>query len=156
LSEMINRLNRISHRLIQEKHRIPTIEELSEYSGKSTMELKHIMTLNKNPYSLQESIGENGNSVLSDTIEDKSADSPIEETQRKELCELVHAALTPLTERERIVLRLRFGIGSGIGHTLEEIGCFIGLTRERIRQIESRALEKLRHPSRSKNLKTYS
>ncbi|MBN1356208.1 sigma-70 family RNA polymerase sigma factor [bacterium] len=155
LSEMLNKMNRISHRLIQQKHRNPTLEELSEEVHRPVDEIRRIVMLNQNTYSLQALVGDDEETPLSDFLPDESAESPIQEAERNELRELVLAALTPLSERERIVLRLRFGIGTGIEHTLEEIGRFLGLTRERIRQIEAHALDKLRRKGGSDDLENY-
>jgi RNA polymerase primary sigma factor len=155
LSEMLNKMNRISHRLIQENYRSPTLEELSKEIGRPIEEIRRIFALNQNPYSLHAMVGDDEETPLCDFLADRSAKSPVVEAEHNELRELVQAALTPLTERERIVLRLRFGIGTGVEHTLEEIGKFLGLTRERIRQIESHALEKLRRRVRSEDLEQY-
>ncbi|MBN1550184.1 sigma-70 family RNA polymerase sigma factor [bacterium] len=156
LSETLNKMNRISHQYLQEHRRYPTFDELAQALDRPIEEIIRISQISLGPYSLQTIIGDDEESYLLDFLEDTSTESPFEKTEINELRELVRAALTPLSERERVVLRLRFGIGSGIEHTLEEIGRFLGLTRERIRQIEASALEKLRRPGKSDDLRTFS
>ncbi len=155
LSEILNKVNKVSHRLLQERQRYPSLEELAEEVGRPVEEIARITALNQNLFSLHALVGEDEESRLSDYLEDKSVVQPSSDAESKELRDLVQAALTPLTERERIILRLRFGIGSGVEHTLEEIGRFLGLTRERIRQIESNALNKLRRTSLESPLRDY-
>ncbi len=144
LTEILNKINSLSHRLLQKNQRYPSLDEISGEIGRPTDEIERISGLNQKPFSLQSLVGEEEETPLSDFLEDKSVESPMSEAERFELRELVKAALTPLTDREQIILRLRFGIGTGVEHTLEEIGQFLGLTRERIRQIEGNALQKLR------------
>lgn len=149
LSENLNKIQRIFQAYIQKYQRNPTIDEIAEELNRPVDEIIRILQINLPPYSLQTLVGDDEETQLSDLIEDKRAESPYEAAVRNELRELVQAALTPLSERERIVLRLRFGIDTGIEHTLEEIGSLLSLTRERIRQIEMSALQKLRKPEQS-------
>ena len=144
LSENLNKIQRLFQAYSQKYHRNPTLEELAEELGRPVDEIIRILQINLPPYSLQTLVGDDEETQLADLIEDKKAESPYDAAERNEIRELVQAALTPLSERERIVLRLRFGIDTGIEHTLEEIGSLLGLTRERIRQIEMSALQKLR------------
>ena len=155
LSETLNKINRVYHQQFQKLRRTPTMSELSAEIGRPEEEITRILQLNQMPYSLQAMVGDDEETPLGEFLEDKSADSPYDKAEVDDLRNLVRIALTPLTERERIVLRLRFGIGTGVEHTLEEIGRFLGLTRERIRQIEAHALKKLRHPGRMESLKYY-
>jgi RNA polymerase primary sigma factor len=155
LSELVNKINQITQNLVQQNQRDPTLEEITAIIGRKPSEIDRLMQLQQAPYSLHTLVGDEEETPLIDFIEDKNSMTPHDGASIRELKELVCAALTPLTERERIVLRLRFGIGTGVEHTLEEIGRFLGLTRERIRQIESKALEKLRRPGYCDSLDMY-
>ncbi len=155
LSDRLSKIRNVSNKIYQEEQRYPTYDEIAEVIGRPVSEVEMIFIMNNTPVSLQSQISEDENSTLCEIIPDESAESPEKEYEMSELRMLVQAALTPLTERERSVLRLRFGIGSGVQHTLEEIGRFLGLTRERIRQIEKSALNKLRKPGMSKDLDTF-
>ncbi len=146
LSETLNRIKRVTQELYHELGRHPTAADIASRMDKTPEEIMRLQQLNQPPFSLQAMIGDEEESPLSDFLEDQSAESPLDVAESSETREMVRAALTPLNERERIVLRLRFGIGTGVSHTLEEIGRFLGLTRERIRQIEAKALSKLRSP----------
>jgi RNA polymerase primary sigma factor len=158
--ETINRLIRVSRQLLQEKGREPTVEEIAE--AMSTPELlvtpekvREIIKVSQEPVSLETPIGEEEDSHLGDFIEDRGALAPAEAASHQLLKEQVEAVLDSLTGRERRVLQLRFGLEDGRARTLEEVGKEFNVTRERIRQIEAKALRKLRHPSRSRKLKDY-
>ena len=155
LSEMINKINQITQNFVQQNQRTPTAEEVAQAIGRSREEIERLLQIHQTPYSLNTLIGDDEETPLIDFIEDKNSKTPHENAVISELKNRILLALTPLTERERIVLRLRFGIGTGIEHTLEEIGRFLGLTRERIRQIEASALEKLRRAGNPDKLSDY-
>ncbi len=153
--ETINKLIRVSRQLVQEFGREPTPEEIGEKMELSVDKVRKILKVAKEPISLETPIGEEEDSHLGDFIEDKKATSPIDAAIRYDLQRQVSGVLQSLTPREERVLRKRFGIGEATDHTLEEVGQDFDVTRERIRQIESKALRKLRHPSRSKRLKHF-
>ena len=152
--ETINKLVRVSRRLVQEYGREPTSEEIGRGLELSAEKVRNIIKVSQEPVSLETPIGEE-DSHLGDFIEDQSALAPAEAASYQLLKEQVEDVLLSLTERERKVMRLRFGLDDGRSRTLEEVGREFGVTRERIRQIEAKALRKLRHPSRSKKLKDY-
>lgn len=153
--ETINKLARTSRQLIQELGREPTPEEIAERMDLSVDKVKKVFKISKEPISLETPIGEEEDSSLGDFIEDKKIISPHEAVTSSTLSEQTRSVLSTLTAREEKVLRMRFGIGEKSDHTLEEVGQDFFVTRERIRQIEAKALRKLRHPSRSKLLKSY-
>ncbi len=153
--ETINRLIRISRRLLQELGREPTSEEIAEEMQISPEKVREIIKISQEPVSLETPIGEEDDSHLGDFIEDHGALAPADAASHQLLREQVKDALTGLTQREQEVLRLRFGLDDGRSRTLEEVGKEFRVTRERIRQIEAKALRKLRHPSRSRRLKDY-
>ncbi len=153
--ETINKLARTSRQLIQELGREPTPEEIAEKMEMSVDKVKKVFKISKEPISLETPIGEEEDSSLGDFIEDKKIISPAEAVTSINLSEQTRSVLSTLTPREEKVLRMRFGIGEKSDHTLEEVGQDFFVTRERIRQIEAKALRKLRHPSRSKLLKSY-
>ncbi|GAC1404105.1 MAG: hypothetical protein NVSMB49_22320 [Ktedonobacteraceae bacterium] len=153
--ETINRLIRISRRLLQELGREPTSEEIAEQMEISAEKVREIIKVSQEPVSLETPIGEEDDSHLGDFIEDHTALAPAEAASHQLLKEQVEDVLESLTERERKVLQLRFGLDDGRSRTLEEVGKEFHVTRERIRQIEAKALRKLRHPSRSRKLKDY-
>ncbi len=152
--ETINKLVRVSRRLVQEYGREPTSEEIGRGLELPAEKVRNIIKVSQEPVSLETPIGEE-DSHLGDFIEDQSALAPAEAASYQLLKEQVEEVLMSLTERERKVMRLRFGLDDGRSRTLEEVGREFGVTRERIRQIEAKALRKLRHPSRSKKLKDY-
>jgi len=154
--ETINKLVRTSRLLVQELGREPSPEEIAEKMELPLDKVRRIMKIAKEPISLETPIGEEEDSHLGDFIEDKLAISPLEATIRYDLKRQINNVLQTLTPREEKVLRKRFGIGEQTDHTLEEVGQDFEVTRERIRQIEAKALRKLRHPSRSKRLKGFS
>jgi RNA polymerase primary sigma factor len=153
--ETINKLARTSRQLIQELGREPTPEEIAEKMELSVDKVKKVFKISKEPISLETPIGEEEDSSLGDFIEDKKIISPADAVMSVTLSEQTRSVLSTLTPREEKVLRMRFGIGEKSDHTLEEVGQDFFVTRERIRQIEAKALRKLRHPSRAKLLKAY-
>ena len=153
--ETINKLTRTQRQLVQELGREPTAEEVAEKMEIPVAKVRKIMKIAQEPISLETPIGEEEDSHLGDFVEDRSAVSPIDAVIAASLKNQAEGVLRSLTPREAEVLRRRFGIGDGTEHTLEEVGKAFNVTRERIRQIESKALRKLRHPTRAKFLKPY-
>ena len=153
--ETINRLVREQRALIQELGREPTVEEIAERMNLSVEKVREIQKISQEPVSLEKPIGEEEDSHLGDFIPDDDAMSPADQVAYTLLKEQLLDAMKGLTAREEKVLRLRFGLDDGRQRTLEEVGKEFNVTRERIRQIEAKALRKLRHPSRSKKLKDY-
>jgi RNA polymerase primary sigma factor len=153
--ETINKLTRTSRSLVQELGREPTAEEIGERMDLPASKVRKIMKIAQEPISLETPIGEEEDSHLGDFIEDKNAISPIESVIFANLKDQTRKVLKTLTPREELVLKMRFGVGDGSEHTLEEVGRSFNVTRERIRQIESKALRKLRHPSRATKLKPF-
>ena len=153
--ETINKMVRTQRQLIQELGREPTTEEIAKKMDMAVEKVKKVQKISKEPISLETPIGEEEDSSLGDFIEDKKIISPQEAVVNVTLSEQTRAVLSTLTSREEKVLRMRFGIGEKSDHTLEEVGQDFFVTRERIRQIEAKALRKLRHPSRTKYLKAY-
>jgi RNA polymerase primary sigma factor len=153
--ETINKLIRTSRHLVQKLGREPSPEEIAEKMELPLDKVRKILKIAKEPISLETPIGEEEDSHLGDFIEDKKAISPLDAAIRYDLQRQINNALKTLTPREERVLRKRFGIGENTDHTLEEVGQDFAVTRERIRQIEAKALRKLRHPSRSKKLKSF-
>ncbi len=153
--ETINKLIRTSRQLVQEMGREPTPEEIAERMELPLEKVRRVLKIAKEPISLETPIGEEEDSSLGDFIEDKAVVSPVEAVIKGNLSDQTARVLSTLTPREEKVLRMRFGIGEKSDHTLEEVGQDFNVTRERIRQIEAKALRKLRHPSRSKRLKSF-
>ena len=153
--ETINKLNRISRQMLQEMGREPTPEELAVRMEMPEDKVRKVLKIAKEPISMETPIGDDEDSHLGDFIEDTSVDSPIDAATMESLRETTHAVLAGLTPREAKVLRMRFGIDMNTDHTLEEVGKQFDVTRERIRQIEAKALRKLRHPSRSEQLRSF-
>lgn len=153
--ETINKLMRVSRRLVQEFGREPSHEELSKGMEITPTKVREIMKISQGPLSLETPIGEEEDSHLGDFIEDRSAMPPVEVASYQLLKEQIDSVLSSLNDRERRVLQLRFGLEDGRTRTLEEVGQEFQVTRERIRQIEAKALRKLRHPTRSRKLKDY-
>ncbi|HEX2326496.1 MAG TPA: RNA polymerase sigma factor RpoD [Chloroflexota bacterium] len=153
--ETIHKLLRISRRLLQEKGRDATVEEISLEIGLSPEKVREIQKIQLDPVSLETPIGDEDDSTLGEFIADVEALAPADYASQELLREQVDSVLDSLSERERAVLRLRFGLVDGRNRTLEEVGKEFNVTRERIRQIEAKALRKLRHPSRSRKLKDY-
>jgi RNA polymerase primary sigma factor len=153
--ETTNKLVRTSRYLVQELGREPTPDEIAEKMELPLDQVRKVLKIAKEPLSLETPIGEEGDSHLGDFIEDKAAVSPADAAVNMNLSEQTRKVLKTLTPREEKVLRMRFGIGEKSDHTLEEVGQDFEVTRERIRQIEAKALRKLQHPSRSKELKSF-
>jgi len=153
--ETINKMMRVSRQIAQEVGREPTPEELAVYLELPEDKVRQILEVAKEPVSLETPIGDEEDSQLLDFVEDENAENPLDGAVNSALAEATLEVLEQLTEREQKVLRMRFGIGMNTDHTLEEVGKQFGVTRERIRQIEAKALRKLRHPSRAKKLKTF-
>ena len=153
--ETINKLNRISRQMLQEMGREPTPEELAVRMEMPEDKVRKVLKIAKEPISMETPIGDDEDSHLGDFIEDTSVDSPIDSATMESLKETTHSVLAGLTPREAKVLRMRFGIDMNTDHTLEEVGKQFDVTRERIRQIEAKALRKLRHPSRSEQLRSF-
>jgi RNA polymerase primary sigma factor len=153
--ETINKLIRTSRYLVQDLGREPSPEELAEKMELPVDKVRKILKIAKEPISLETPIGEEEDSHLGDFIEDKSVMSPVDAVISMNLAEQTRKVLATLTPREEKVLRMRFGIGEKSDRTLEEVGLDFEVTRERIRQIEVKALRKLRHPSRSRRLRIF-
>jgi len=153
--ETINKLNRISRQMLQEMGREPTPEELAERMEMPEDKVRKVLKIAKEPISMETPIGDDEDSHLGDFIEDPSVESPVDSATSEGLKETTHGVLAGLTPREAKVLRMRFGIDMNTDHTLEEVGKQFDVTRERIRQIEAKALRKLRHPSRSDQLRSF-
>ena len=153
--ETINKLNRISRQMVHEKGREPTPEELGERMDMSEDKVRRVLKIAKEPISMETPIGDDEDSHLGDFIEDANVDSPVDSSVDEGLREATKDVLGSLTAREAKVLRMRFGIDMNTDHTLEEVGKQFDVTRERIRQIEAKALRKLRHPTRSDHLRSF-
>jgi len=153
--ETINKLLRVTRQLLQELGREPTHDELAKALGTTVERVREIQKIAQDPVSLETPIGEEEDSHLGDFIQDESAPAPADSATYMLLREQLTSVLDTLTPRESRVLKLRFGLDDGRMRTLEEVGKEFNVTRERIRQIEAKALRKLRHPSRSKKLKDY-
>ena len=153
--ETINKLNRISRQMLHEKGREPTPEELGERMDLSEDKIRKVLKIAKEPISMETPIGDDEDSHLGDFIEDSSVDKPDDSSMEEGLREATREVLSGLTAREAKVLRMRFGIDMNTDHTLEEVGKQFDVTRERIRQIEAKALRKLRHPTRSDHLRSF-
>jgi RNA polymerase primary sigma factor len=153
--ETINKLNRLSRQMMQEIGREPTPEEMSKRLDIPEDKMRKVMKIAKEPISMETPIGDDEDSNLGDFLEDSSINSPIDDASIRGLKDATDEILASLTAREAKVLRMRFGIGMNNDHTLEEVGKQFDVTRERIRQIEAKALRKLRHPTRSDVLKSF-
>jgi len=153
--ETINKLNRISRQMLQEMGREPTPEELAERMVMPEDKIRKVLKIAKEPISMETPIGDDEDSHLGDFIEDGSGELPVDSATSENLKDATHEVLAGLTAREAKVLRMRFGIDMNTDHTLEEVGKQFDVTRERIRQIEAKALRKLRHPSRSEQLRSF-
>ena len=153
--ETINKLNRISRQMLQEMGREATPEELAIKMEMPEDKIRKVLKIAKEPISMETPVGDDEDSHLGDFIEDLAAISPVEEATTQSLSEATHEILASLTPREAKVLRMRFGIDLTTDHTLEEVGKQFDVTRERIRQIEAKALRKLRHPSRANYLRSF-
>jgi RNA polymerase primary sigma factor len=153
--ESINKVHRVQRQMMQELEREPTVEELADKVDMSPTRVREIMRISQDPLSLDSPVGEEDDSNLADFIEDQQAEAPAEMAAKMMLNSAVEEALQELNDREKAVVRMRFGLDDGQARTLEEVGREFGVTRERIRQIESKTLAKLRHPHRSQKLRDY-
>ena len=153
--ETINKLNRISRQMLQEMGREPLPDELAERMEMPEDKVRKVLKIAKEPISMETPIGDDEDSHLGDFIEDQTVHSPVDSATSSGLRETTHNVLAGLTPREAKVLRMRFGIDMNTDHTLEEVGKQFDVTRERIRQIEAKALRKLRHPTRSDQLRSF-
>jgi RNA polymerase primary sigma factor len=153
--ETINKLNRVSRQMLQEMGREPTPEELAERMEMPEDKIRKVLKIAKEPISMETPIGEDEDASIGDLIEDTTIALPLDEATKNNLTESTRGVLSSLTAREAKVLRMRFGIDMNTDHTLEEVGKQFDVTRERIRQIEAKALRKLRHPTRSDHLRSF-
>ena len=153
--ESMNKVHRHQRQLLQELEREPTVEELAEKVDMTPDRVREILRISQDPLSLDSPVGEDDGSNLADFIEDSQAVAPADAAAQRMLGKALQEALDELSDREKAVVRLRFGLDDGQAHTLEEVGKTFGVTRERIRQIESKTLAKLRHPHRSQKLRDY-
>jgi len=150
--ETMSKLRNVTKKLIQLKGREPSIEEVAEAAQVSVDEAKRVMKISKHPISLDRPIGESDDSYFGDFIEDESVESPVSAASREMLKDRIESVLSTLTFREREIIKLRYGIGDGYTYTLEEVGRIFRVTRERVRQIEAKAVRKLQHPVRARRL----
>ncbi len=153
--ETMSKLRNISRRLVQEGGRQPTIEEIAEQAAMSVPEARRVMKISRHPISLDRPVGESEDSDFGDFIEDESAENPVESAGSKMLKERIEEVLKTLTYREREIIKLRYGIGDGYTYTLEEVGRIFKVTRERVRQVEAKAVHKLQHPVRDRKLEGF-
>jgi RNA polymerase primary sigma factor len=153
--ETMSKLRNVTKKLVQQKGREPSVEEVAEATGISVEEAKRVMKISKHPISLDRPIGESDDSYFGDFIEDESAESPMQAAGHEMLKERIDEVLSTLTFREREIVKLRYGIGDGSTYTLEEVGRIFRVTRERVRQIEAKAVRKLRHPVRARQLASF-
>jgi RNA polymerase primary sigma factor len=153
--ETMSRLRRVSKELLQELGREPTVEETAEAAEVSVEEAERVLKISRHPVSLDRPVGESEDSYFGDFIEDKSSDSPVSSATQEMLKDKIDSVLKTLTYREREIIKLRYGLGDGYTYTLEEVGRIFKVTRERVRQIEAKAVRKLQHPVRSHQLKGF-
>jgi RNA polymerase primary sigma factor len=153
--ETMSKLRNVTKKLVQAKGREPTVEEVAEAAEISIEEAKRVMKISKHPISLDRPIGDSEDSYFGDFIEDESAESPVQAAGHEMLKERINEVLSTLTFREREIIKLRYGIGDGYTYTLEEVGRIFRVTRERVRQIEAKAVRKLRHPVRARQLSSF-
>ena len=153
--DTIHKVSRTSKQLLQELGREPTTEEIAERFGTTAERVREIMKIAQDPVSLETPVGEEDDSHLGDFVEDTETLSPMDNAASAMLREQIAEVLRTLSPREEQVIRMRFGLTDGVPHTLEDVGTYFNITRERIRQIEAKAIRKLRHPSRSKLLRDY-
>lgn len=155
VGETINRVKKTAHLLQQTMQREPTSEEIATALGLPEDKVRRVLEASRLPISLEQPVGEDGDSVLGDFIEDERSSSPMDTASHQILREQIEGVLARLPERERLIIQLRYGLNDGRYRTLEEVGKEFGITRERIRQIESKVLRKLRHPSYGRQLRSY-
>jgi RNA polymerase primary sigma factor len=150
--ETMSKLRTIAKNLLQRLGREPTIEEIAEEAEMSVAEARRVMKISRHPISLDRPVGESEDSYFGDFIEDDTAESPTDSTAQQMLSQRIDGVLKTLTYREREIIKLRYGIGDGYTYTLEEVGRIFKVTRERVRQVEAKALRKLQHPVRARKL----
>ena len=150
--ETMSKLRNISKRLLQELGREPTLEEIASLAEMPIPEVRRVMKISRHPISLDRPVGESEDSYFGDFIEDERADSPSDTATQDMLRNRIEQVLKTLTYREREIIKLRYGIGDGYTYTLEEVGRIFKVTRERVRQVEAKAIRKLQHPVRSRKL----
>jgi RNA polymerase primary sigma factor len=153
--ETMSKLRQVSKRLQQELGREPTVEEIADASGFSLEETKRVLKISRPPISLDRPVGESEDSYFGDFIEDNHVESPVNAATQEMLKEKIENVLKTLTYREREIIKLRYGLGDGYSYTLEEVGRIFKVTRERVRQIEAKAVRKLQHPGRSRQLEGF-
>jgi RNA polymerase primary sigma factor len=153
--ETMSKLRNVSKKLVQEMGRDPTIDELSKAAGINPDETRRVMKISRHPISLDRPVGESEDSYFGDFIEDDSAESPVQAATQEMLKDKIDQVLKTLTYREREIIKLRYGLGDGYTYTLEEVGRIFKVTRERVRQIEAKAVRKLQHPVRSRQLEGF-
>jgi len=153
--ETMSRLRNISKRLVQDLGREPSIEEIAHEAGMTIAEARRVMKISRHPISLDRPVGESEDSYFGDFIEDESAESPVESAGAEMLKDRIEEVLKTLTYREREIIKLRYGIGDGYTYTLEEVGRIFKVTRERVRQVEAKAIRKLQHPVRARRLEGF-
>jgi RNA polymerase primary sigma factor len=153
--ETMSKLRNISKRMVQELGREPTIEEIAEQAGMSVTEARRVLKISRHPISLDRPVGESEDSYFGDFIEDETAENPIESAGTEMLKDRIEEVLKTLTYREREIIKLRYGIGDGYTYTLEEVGRIFKVTRERVRQVEAKAIRKLQHPVRARKLEGF-
>src|SRR5580704_4745759 len=155
VNEAISRLRDVSKKLLQEMGREPTIEETAKAAGISIEETRRVLKISRHPISLDRPVGESEDSYFGDFIEDDSCESPVNAATQEMLKDKIEGVLKTLTYREREIIKLRYGLGDGYTYTLEEVGRIFKVTRERVRQIEAKAVRKLQHPVRSRQLEGF-
>jgi RNA polymerase primary sigma factor len=155
MMETMSKLRNVSKRLVQELGRDPTVEEIAAEADISIEEARRVLKISKHPISLDRPIGESEDSYFGDFIEDENAENPVHAATHEMLKDKIHNVLDTLTYREREIIKLRYGIGDGYTYTLEEVGRRFRVTRERVRQIEAKAIRKLQHPIRSRKLEGF-
>jgi len=153
--ETMSKLRNISKRMVQELGREPTIEEIADEAGMSVTEARRVLKISRHPISLDRPVGESEDSYFGDFIEDETAESPVESAGTEMLKDRIEEVLKTLTYREREIIKLRYGIGDGYTYTLEEVGRIFKVTRERVRQVEAKAIRKLQHPVRARKLEGF-
>ncbi len=153
--ETMSKLRNISKKLLQEIGREPTVEETAKAAGLSVEETRRVLKISRQPISLDRPVGESEDSYFGDFLEDNSIDSPVAAASSEMLKDKIDQVLKTLTYREREIIKLRYGLGDGYSYTLEEVGRIFKVTRERVRQIEAKAVRKLQHPVRSRQLEGF-
>ncbi|MHA1574087.1 MAG: sigma-70 family RNA polymerase sigma factor, partial [Alphaproteobacteria bacterium] len=151
----MSNIRNIVKNLVQEIGREPNLEEISHAADLSIVETRRVLKISKRPISLDRPIGESEDSFFGDFIEDETADNPISVAAQEMLKDKINSVLDTLTYREREIIKLRYGLGDGYTYTLEEVGKMFNVTRERVRQIEAKAVRKLQHPVRSRQLESF-